>query len=404
LGSGGIEYKWVKNPDSFPVPPLPDLFLKRLRYYDVPLSSKGDITLAQGTRNENLFTLVWAMAKGGIQDERALTAAAVSLARSCTPPLSEVEAGNVVRSVLTRLRRTGRNYSEDIRLWVSATSGEFELPQLYRELAISDVNSQANARQTLQRLVEEGVLVNSSKKYGRYRRVERNCDPIDFANATATPLELSLPFDLHEWVNIYPGNIIIVAGEQDAGKTAALIDFIKRNQELYEIYYFSNEMGDSELHLRLSLHEDMKMGDWKFTARERSMNFADVIVPGKVNIIDYIQVNDSFWLISKDLDEIWQRLAGGLAIIALQKGAGQELGRGGSFSLEKPRLYLTLSRSPDYIGGIAKIIKAKNWKTACNPNGRTMRYKIVNGARFIYSGTWEHETPEAKPSGFRRLY
>jgi hypothetical protein len=134
------------------------------------------------------------------------------------------------------------------------------------------------------------------------------------------------------------------------------------------------------------------------------MNFADVIVPGKVNIIDYIQVNDSFWLISKDLDEIWQRLAGGLAIIALQKGPGQELGRGGSFSLEKPRLYLTLSRSPDYIGGIAKIIKAKNWKTACNPNGRTMRYKIVNGARFIYSGTWEHETPVAKSSGFRRLY
>ena len=140
-------------------------------------------------------------------------------------------------------------------------------------------------------------------------------------------------------------------------------------------------MGPEEMKLRLLKFDDLRLRDWKFHPRERSSNFADAIVPDSINIIDYLEVNKDFYEVGGEIKGIFDRLNKGVAIIAIQKKTGADTGRGGEFTLEKPRLYLAID------SGTIKIVKGKNWaNNEINPNGLTWTFKLVGGAKFIETG------------------
>ena len=94
--------------------------------------------------------------------------------------------------------------------------------------------------------------------------------------------------------NIYPKNIIIVAGATNAGKTALLLNVVRMNMDRYEVIYFSSEMGEQELRLRLEKF-GQALNSWKFKPIERPTRFSDVIVPDAINIIDYLELTEDFY-------------------------------------------------------------------------------------------------------------
>ncbi|MBW2618874.1 MAG: hypothetical protein JRC92_08370, partial [Deltaproteobacteria bacterium] len=195
-------------------------------------------------------------------------------------------------------------------------------------------------------------------------------------------VDLKWPFGLERLIDLYPKNIVVVAGAPNAGKTALLLNLIRLNMTKHQITYFSSEMGPEELKLRLLNFEDLSPDDWNFGAYDRSSNFVDVIQPNAVNIVDYLEVTDDFYRVGGEIKAIHDKLDKGLAVIALQKKKGAELGRGAEFSIEKPRLYLALD------DGELKIIKAKNWgpeakETGQNPNGKIFYFSLVNGCKFV---------------------
>jgi hypothetical protein len=146
-------------------------------------------------------------------------------------------------------------------------------------------------------------------------------------------------------------------------------------------------MGKSELQNRLRQFEGIELQDWNFTAEERSSNFADVIRPGCVNIIDYLEISDNFFMVAEYLKQIHDKLDSGIAIVALQKDPKAAQGRGGTFGLEKPRLYLNMD------AGKILIRKAKNWThPEQNPNGLVLNYKLVSGCKFITINDWHEDT------------
>jgi hypothetical protein len=226
------------------------------------------------------------------------------------------------------------------------------------------------------------LVERDPKKDGMYRLLDSASPEILWQNADPRAfIPLKWVFGLEELVNIYPKNIIVVAGAPNAGKTAFCLNFIEMNQHrtelsnLLPIHLFSSEMGEQEMKVRLS---KFPCSDWSFKAFERSANFADAIKPDKINVVDYLEVTDNFYLVSSELKAIHDKLKTGIAIITLQKKRGAELGRGAEFSLEKPRLYLSMDN------GKLTIIKAKNWsKEGQNPNGMTFNFKLVNGTKFI---------------------
>jgi hypothetical protein len=109
-----------------------------------------------------------------------------------------------------------------------------------------------------------------------------------------------------------------------------------------------------------------------------------------MNIIDYMEISDNFYAIGGWIKDIFTKLQDGIAIIAMQKNKGVDLGRGGGFSLEKPRLYLSMDA--EFPGHKVKIIKCKNWRNEqINPNGLAYKFKLIGGAKIHTMDSWQRE-------------
>ncbi len=283
-----------------------------------------------------------------------------------------------------------KSRAEVIEEWVEDSSGWFSYEDIDREFNIKTDAEKHNRRMIIKRLKDDSTIEAHPKNNKLLRHVNVSVRLVDFKTAgQRTPLAIKYPFGIEQYFNTYPGNILALAGAADAGKTGFLLNLIRLNQYDFGIFYQTSEMGKEELASRLEKFEGISINEWNFTAEERSRDFADVIHPDCINIIDYMELAGDFYNIADYMRQIHDKLAGGIAIIALQKKRGAELGRGGDFGLEKPRLYLTMDK------GKLTIQKAKNWaRPEENPNGLILNFKIVAGCKFIVTEDWHKPNDE----------
>jgi len=274
--------------------------------------------------------------------------------------------------------------AQQIEDFVTGTTGWFSYEEIDRELCLVQAGDKANRRQILKRLRDAGVLEAHPRDNKLLRYVKVAVRLIDFkAAGMKAPLAVRYPFGIERHFRTYPGNVLAIAGAADSGKTAFLLNFIRLNMHDFSIFYQCSEMGGPELASRLVKFEGLALEDWNFTPEERSRDFADVIRPDCINVIDYLELCGDFYMVAEYLKAIHDRLSSGIAVVALQKKRGAELGRGGDFGMEKPRLYLSMD------AGKLTIQKAKNWADSqTNPNGLVCQFKIVNGCTFIVTQDW----------------
>ena len=261
------------------------------------------------------------------------------------------------------------------------------------ELGIRTAEAKNARRVVLFRLRAEGLIENHMRVNKMFRTKDPTMARMDFKNAPRNPgLDFRWPLQIENLAQIFPKNLVVIAGTQDAGKTAMMLSLIDLNQDRFDMYYFCSEMSDTDLRYRLEMFE-RDINDWNFQASYRVTNFADVIEPDAVNLIDFMELTDDAHIVNKYLTDIHNRLRGGIAIVGLQKkenlrkGDNYKYGKGAEGTAEKPRLYVTLDKTLQ--GGIAKIVKGKNWADRQrNPNGLQLEYRIVDGCRFIPMGEW----------------
>lgn len=282
--------------------------------------------------------------------------------------------------------------AQEILDFVTDTHGWFSYEDVDKELGLLHERDKANRRQVMSRLRKEGIIEAHPRNNKLFRHVTVAVRLIDFkAAGMNTPLAVTYPLDIQNYFQTYPGNLIAIAGAADAGKTAWLLNFIKLNMDAFSIYYQTSEMGAEELANRLKKFDGIGLQGWNFTAEERSRDFADVIRPDCINIVDYLELAGDFYMVAEYLKSIHEKLHSGIAIVALQKKRNAELGRGGDFGLEKPRLYLSMDP------GKVTIQKAKNWTDPeVNPNGLVLNFKLVGGCKFIVENDWHKVKDDAK--------
>lgn len=283
-------------------------------------------------------------------------------------------------------REGGRSLADRVREWVVSTDGVFLSSDVAKDLDLSSRVDRKNCSKILTRLCDDSVIERAGERRGRYRVVDADCEVVDWQSAPETTIDLRWPLALEEYVETLPGNIIVIAGEQNAGKTAFLLETVRMNMARHDIWYFTSEMGDAELRKRLRKF-DIPLDQWRFNARSRAYNVHDVIRPDAVNIIDFLEIHDEFWKVGSMLKKVHDRLAGGVAIVAMQKNRDTLMGRGGAMGLEKPRLYLALSP------GELTIVKGKHWaRENVNPNGKVFNFRLVDGWRFAANDRCETES------------
>lgn len=283
--------------------------------------------------------------------------------------------------------------STEVEEWVSMTQDDFHYSTIDKDLVLMTKNDKQNRAQILTRMVKARKIRRIPGRHGWYRRITVS-EIMDWWEESAEPLDISLPLKVHSLVEILPTNIIAIAGEKSAGKTAWCLDCAKRNRDKFKVLYFNSEMGRRELKKRLDAHEDMDTEEWrKIEFYPRPQHIADEINPDALNIIDFLQLKmDKTYQVGDKIEEIHEAMIGGqgVAVVALQKDPGRSLARGGPSSLDKPRLYLTMDKGNRTKNGIIRIFEAKCWKDT-NPNGMIMEYKIVKGANIFGVGVWHDE-------------
>lgn len=296
----------------------------------------------------------------------------------------------ISRPIFENATRSEKGLTQALREFVGATWGNISATNALQGITKGNTPElRKQVRVILGRFVEEGVLERVPGKDGTYRKVDNECPDIEFWTAEDKPLDLWLPLGLNRLAETMPGNIIVFSGVPDAGKTAFLLNTARYNWERFKVWYFSSEMGETELKKRLKNFNDTSLDDWKehVKFKERSGDFADVIKPGKgvVNIIDFLEIHKDFFEIGEKLAAIHCKLKGAVAVVALQKNPGADTGLGGWRGVEKPRLYVNIEKS-----NICTILKAKNWATTENPNGKQTRFKIYAGCNLTQVGGWHY--------------
>ena len=342
----------------------------------------------KGRRDNDLFHAGNCLIKGGCEPEFASHVLEI-LAKNSTPPFPESEIKAKIQSAIKRDYCRSENIAGDFRAWIQVTSGHFLVTDYLRESQKSQKEAHAVIVEA-GRLCKAGIIEKYGDRRGSYRKVENEAEPVNFLDAPVDEFSLHIPLGVHDFIKLYAGNIAVIAGTKSTGKTALLLNIVKENQHRHEIIYLNSEMGDIEFRKRLELFDDVSLHDWKFKPYHRAGNFSDLVTAEKkIFIIDFLEVTEDFWKVAKQIQEIHKKLKEGIAIIALQKSSGKPLGRGGDFSMEKARLYLTLDFLPEEKRNRLKIVDAKSWRTDLNPRGMFIDYKLVHGSRFIPVTDWQ---------------
>lgn len=408
-GSGG-GWQWMEGLSLFEVqaPSIPnaiEVIIKELKkdLYIVDVDKSVDsepkvsttvYMFKEGRRDEDLFHTANCLVKGGAKPEEIS-----QILQSIMLSWGEHDDKWVqtkIESALKRAERKERNLADEVKDWVCLQSGYFLSTECQQSLQLSTREDKKNLSIILKRLCDQRVIERYGEKSGSFRKIETEIELINWENADDSIIPLQFPFEIERLVSIMPKNILVIAGIPNAGKTAFLLNFARMNMDKWPILYFSSEMDGAELKARLKKFEG-PLKQWrKVGFYKKEEDFANALHPDGVNIIDFLEITDKFYLIAERLREYHKRLNKGVLFVAIQKDPQKEYGRGGGLGLEKPRLYLTLDR------GKLKIIKGKTWASEQNPERMEIEFKVVQGAKFISQGEWV--SPERKEYRQDRRY
>ena len=219
------------------------------------------------------------------------------------------------------------------------------------------------------------------------------------------PLSFSWGLGLEQIISVSTGNVIIIGGSTDAGKTVLLLDFVMRNMDDPSIRYINWEMDEGELYERLrllekyyqvpvdSFYDKVEFVNWYCDALDPELmnGLIHLIDPDKVNIIDYLTANKDFYGIGGILERIHNKLGKGIALVALQKDPEADLPYGKGHTQKVSRLALTLDPAPDK-GPDCTHLRFTKAKGRVNrnikPTGVDIFFDIQEGAKMVIKEAW----------------
>ena len=285
------------------------------------------------------------------------------------------------------------------------TSDLHKLLQTYTITRIEEKQRQHNNISTaLSRIKDGGLIERHGRRQGEWRKVGGNYEVLDFINAPDNALPIQLPMGLHDdlGIEIFEKDIIVIAGVSNHGKSAWLLRFVEMNMREHDVWYFSSgDMSATRLKRRMK-RSGVPLEIWNQHIGGKAVEiygeFSDHVKPDCINVFDFMHEGEKAFRTAIKMKSIKDKLQEGIAVIAIQKSPGKELGWGSDTSLMYSQLYLTID------SGVARIAKAKSWQEdKSSPIGKRCQFKLVNGFEFIQQGIWHRQSDE-EDAGVKKTY
>jgi hypothetical protein len=237
-----------------------------------------------------------------------------------------------------------------------------EAHMLLAEFALDDSkpeNVKRNlAQKYLRRLYKEGTLRQFG--YGRYRKPSEP-EELDFAAEVpeVKPTNIKLPLGANDVVVIEHGEMVVVGGQVNAGKSTFMFEVLARNYKEWPIrYFYSKELSDLKIHdfkKRMSIDGSHK----NIRAFKMKPNFEDFITGEKaIYLFDYIRLgeNQKPWYVDDQLAAVLEKIGEGVAFTAIQAHSGNNYKlKGGDYALMVPHHGFVLNRDT----GLIMVAKSK---------------------------------------------
>lgn len=301
--------------------------------------------------------------------------------------------------------------SDKLREYLSAAQGRVVYLKDIREFLKIEPGSTDDTNLRVQMssiLVKDKIVSPSGYSDGSYKVIQQ-VKPVQVftANRERRPtVGLNFPRDFStgeemgfaEYIMVREGDLITIGGVKSTGKTHQCLSFCAENIDNYPVL-MGNEYtvmveGVYEPAPRFLLRLD-RMAEWvtwvngsgidKFTLLPVRDDYAEHIVPDKINIIDWINLDaGTLYDIGKVLEGIKRNLGRGVAIIALQKGEGAVNPRGGQFVRDFSDLELLL----DIYGNNPRdiLLTIKGAKESSKPiAGKTFVYTLGEGGTKMFN-------------------
>ena len=303
------------------------------------------------------------------------------------------------------------NLTGHIRQFVQENQGSFTNSDIDREFGLYHPNDKNLRRRALNKIKKEKIIKSDRRISGKYHIVKQEIEWIDLTKTEDSYFSINLPLSLSRVVRLPKKCICVVAGAANAGKTAFILDVLRRNQDQgYKKLYLMSEMGPSEYRQRVKKFADVEEWNAKILAASMSSGFDGPIAhhnPDGLSCIDFLEeVDGEYYRITSDIRSIYDALGDdGLAWVALQKHSQARVGRGGEGTTEKARLYLTMDillHRPHCTISAVKIIKAKDYPEGSNPNGKEIHVEIRNGYEMRPVSEWMYCNEKQKEQYIHR--
>jgi len=317
----------------------------------------------------------------------------------------------IIQEGSTEEQKKERVIATDVEEYVLATKAWFTLTSVYLALGITTkehVRDRKNVRMKILRMVDKNLLEHHSSIEGKYRLIDETCEEIRWWEGEDCEVPIILPFNLHRYVKIYPGNSILISGKKDSGKTAMMLRIIQdnlNNGALLKYYqshthypdvtpfnYFNCETPKPELRERIRLVSGDDLPGWikKVTFWERTSDFAQVMQRNVMNFIDYLDAKEDAFKMKTYMDQIHNKIYGGagIAIVARQlvkkefKGKVILSGYGGEYVKNKPRLVLQLTEDTLLVEAAKNPAKRADGSYE-NINGWAAKFDLKDGHDFV---------------------
>lgn len=269
--------------------------------------------------------------------------------------------------------------------WINITDGRsFQTRDLWNELNIVSSAGKNNLRVILHRLKKDGLIVTDGR-YGGFRLVDVDAPEVDWQGATENFIDIKFPFELEKYIRMKRRTYMVVAGDTNAGKTAFALNTVNKNMYNHKVLLLTAlEGGEGEMKERMEALNGNIPSPPPFLTREREENFADVIDPDAINVIDCLDLDSETYMVGAELKRIRNKLKLGCAIVMMQKPEGRDLAYGAGFSIKNAYVYIVLEKN------LLKIKKAKaRTDRKINPVNKQWRFHLDDtGGNFIVQDNW----------------